>query len=79
MPPKEPAPGVYVEETSFRSPTITGVSTAITAFIGATLTGTFNKPTAVTSFGDFERQIGGMATQLELGYAIKQIFDNMFL
>jgi phage tail sheath protein FI len=33
------APGVYVEEVSFRAPSIEGVSTTTTAFIGPTLTG----------------------------------------
>ena len=33
------APGVFVEETSFRSKSIEGVSTSTTAFVGPTRTG----------------------------------------
>jgi phage tail sheath protein FI len=33
------APGVYVEETSFRAPSIEGVGTSTAAFVGPTLTG----------------------------------------
>ena len=33
------APGVYVEEVSFRAPSIEGVGTTTTAFVGPTLTG----------------------------------------
>lgn len=63
------APGVYVEETSFRSKSIEGVSTSTTAFIGATLKGPVMPRTAaerwnatpelLTSFADFERIYGG--------------------
>lgn len=63
------APGVYVEETSFRSKSIEGVSTSTTAFIGATLKGPVMPrnaaerwnatPELLTSFADFERIYGG--------------------
>ena len=33
------APGVYVEEVSFTAPTIEGVGTTTTGFVGPTLTG----------------------------------------
>jgi uncharacterized protein len=55
------APGVYVEETSFRAKSIEGVSTSTTAFVGPTrrgpITGT---PELVTSYADFERIYGGI-------------------
>lgn len=55
------APGVYVEETSFRPKTIEGVSTSTAAFIGPTRTGpTSGEPELITSFADFERIYGGM-------------------
>lgn len=62
------APGVYVEETSFRAKSIEGVSTSTTAFAGATLRGpVFDPdnpasppPELITSFGDFERVYGGI-------------------
>ena len=54
------APGVYVEETSFRSKSIEGVSTTTTGFIGPTRYGpTTLEPELVTSLGEFERTYGG--------------------
>jgi phage tail sheath protein FI len=53
------APGVYVEETSFRSKTIEGVSTTTTGFIGPTRYGPVDiEPDVVTSLGQFERVYG---------------------
>ena len=66
------APGVYVEETSFRAKSIEGVGTSTTAFVGPTRRGPIvstqndaagNPPAApelLTSFGDFERLFGGL-------------------
>src|SRR5580692_1922552 len=54
------APGVYVEEVSFRAPSIEGVGTSTAAFAGPTLTGPVNKtPELLTSFGDFQNIYGG--------------------
>ena len=61
------APGVYVEETSFRAKSIEGVGTSTTAFVGPTLKGPFSTlnraeaPELLTSFNDFERLYGGIA------------------
>jgi phage tail sheath protein FI len=67
------APGVYVEETSFRARSIEGVGTSTTAFVGPTRKGPFRidddtpePPELLTSFGDFERIYGGLA-DLDLG------------
>jgi phage tail sheath protein FI len=55
------APGVYVEETSFRARSIEGVSTSTTAFVGPTRRGpTTGTPELVTSYADFERIYGGI-------------------
>lgn len=55
------APGVYVEETSFRSKSIEGVSTSTTGFVGPTLSGPVGgTPELITSLGDFERIYGGL-------------------
>jgi phage tail sheath protein FI len=66
------APGVYVEETSFRAKSIEGVGTSTTAFVGPTRKGplastrrdaTGNPPALpelLTSFGDFVRTYGGL-------------------
>ncbi len=53
------APGVYVEEVSFRSKSIEGVATTTTGFIGSTRTGPYNTvPDVLTSIGEFERVYG---------------------
>jgi phage tail sheath protein FI len=59
------APGVYVEETSFRAKSIEGVSTSTTAFVGPTRKGPVSgisgtTPELITSFGDFVRIYGGL-------------------
>jgi phage tail sheath protein FI len=60
------APGVYVEETSFRAKSIEGVSTSTTAFVGPTRKGPISggdhpsQPELLTSFGDFVRLYGGL-------------------
>jgi len=62
------APGVYVEETSFRAKSIEGVGTSTTAFVGPTRKGPhrandndLQTPELLTSYGDFERIYGGYA------------------
>jgi phage tail sheath protein FI len=53
------APGVYVEEVSYRTKAIEGVSTTTTAFIGPTRYGPWSlDPDIVTSLGEFERVYG---------------------
>jgi phage tail sheath protein FI len=69
------APGVYVEETSFRAKSIEGVGTSTTAFLGPTRKGPVATtrlntditpptppvpPELLTSFGDFVRTYGGL-------------------
>jgi phage tail sheath protein FI len=53
------APGVYVEEVSFRAKSIEGLSTTTTGFVGPTRYGPVNLPLdVVTSIGEFERTYG---------------------
>ncbi len=53
------APGVYVEEVSYRSKSIEGVSTTTTGFIGPTRYGPVEEvPQLVTSLIEFERMYG---------------------
>jgi phage tail sheath protein FI len=53
------APGVYIEETSYRAKSIEGVSTTTTGFIGPTRFGPVTlEPDIITSLGDFERTYG---------------------
>ena len=55
------APGVYVEETSFRSKSIEGVSTSTAGFVGPALFGPISgTPELITSFSDFTRIYGGL-------------------
>lgn len=55
------APGVFVEEVSFRQKTIEGVSTSTTGFVGPCRFGPINgEPELITSFSDFERVYGGV-------------------
>ncbi len=62
------APGVYVEETTFRSRSIEGVSTSTTAFVGPTASGPIGgSPELLTSFADFERIYGGVDDLLFTG------------
>jgi hypothetical protein len=55
------APGVFVEEVSFRQKPIEGVSTSTTGFIGPTRDGPiFGEPPLLTSFQEFQEIYGGM-------------------
>src|SRR5690349_18670646 len=64
------APGVYVEEVSFRSKSIEGVPTSTTGFVGMTHFGPVQQdplasahttaPRLITSFTEFERVYGGL-------------------
>lgn len=75
------APGVYVEETSFRAKSIEGVGTSTTGFVGPARKGpTGGTPELLTSFGDFERIYGGL-DNLEYGtnflaHSVRAYFDN---
>lgn len=79
------APGVFVEETSFRQKTLEGVSTSTTGFVGPTRFGPTNgEPSLLTSFAEFERIYCGL-DQLEynknsvhnyLAHAVRGFFDE---
>ena len=85
------APGVYVEETSFRAKSIEGVGTSTTAFVGPTRKGPFRAgddtpetPELLTSYGDFERiyggfddlALGGTAATNYLAHAVLGFFNE---
>jgi phage tail sheath protein FI len=63
------APGVYVEEVSFRAKSIEGVSTSVCGFVGPARYGpTSGEPELLTSFADFDRIYGGLdGLEFELG------------
>jgi phage tail sheath protein FI len=53
------APGVYVEETSYRAKSIEGASTTTTGFVGPTRYGPLDEePEVITSLVEFERTYG---------------------
>jgi len=62
------APGVYVEEVSFRSKSIEGVATSTTGFAGVARGGPVQytggpnttKPRLITSYTEYERVYGGL-------------------
>ena len=58
MPVQTSYPGVYIEERPSGVRTITGVSTSVTAFVGACTFGDVNRPVRVTSIADFRRRFG---------------------
>jgi len=83
------APGVYVEETSFRAKSIEGVGTSTTAFVGPTRRGPIGEtPELVTSLPDFERLYGSFenlayadaagnpSTLNYTAHAVRAYFDN---
>lgn len=86
------APGVYVEETSFRAKSIEGVPTSTTGMVGLTRYGpvqypggpTATEPRLITSFTEFERVYGGLeALDLDgtvhlpyLAHAARAFFNN---
>jgi len=68
------APGVYVEETSFRSKSLEGVSTSTAGFVGPSRYGPVSgEPELITSFLDFQRIFGGL-DDLELDGARQRNF-----
>jgi phage tail sheath protein FI len=76
MPVTPTYPGVYVEEIPSGAHTITGVSTSVTAFLGTTKRGPIDRAVRVLGFADFERRFGGLSTDSEMSYAVRQFFAN---
>ena len=83
------APGVYVEEVSFRSKSIEGVPTSTTGFAGVTHYGPVrytggpknSEPRLITSFTEFERVYGSLnemdsGRTAYLAHAARAYFEN---
>ncbi|HKL83090.1 MAG TPA: hypothetical protein VJ879_11290, partial [Desulfobacter sp.] len=79
------APGVYVEEVSFRSKSIEGVGTSTCGFVGPTRKGPYNAtPELITSFGEYQRVYGGFtdlnfngsSVTNHMTHAVRAFFDN---
>jgi uncharacterized protein len=69
-------PGVYIDEVQSGVRTITGVPTAICAFLGRTSSGPVDTPVILNSFGDFERSHGGLEVDFPVSYSIRDFFLN---
>ncbi len=69
-------PGVYIEEVPSGVRTITGVATSIALFIGWASRGPTDRAVRLTSFGDFERNFGGLDSRSLLGYSLKHFYEN---
>ena len=69
-------PGVYIEEIPSGVRTITGVATAITAFIGQAYQGPVNTAVRVQSYAEYDRQFGGLWIKSPLSYMVQQYFLN---
>src|SRR6266513_2596394 len=68
------APGVFIEETSFRAKSIEGVSTTTTGFVGPTRYGPLRfEPDVLTSLVEFERTYGDGQ---KLDFGADGILDN---
>ena len=74
MPVPEQPPGVEIEEVGGHI--ITGVPTAICAFVGSCAQGPVEDPVRVTSYPEFEGTFGGLSSGSGLGYAVQDFFAN---
>lgn len=69
-------PGVYVEELPSGVRTIAGVATSVAAFVGWAPRGATDRATLVLSWADYERELGGLSPESELGYGVYHFFQN---
>jgi hypothetical protein len=78
MPVQTTYPGVYTLELPSGSHVISGVSTSVTAFVGAARQGAADTPVALSSYADFVREFGDPvdATDHPMGYAVAHFFAN---
>jgi phage tail sheath protein FI len=76
MPKKLNVPGVYIEEASSKSHTISGVATSITGFIGSALGGPVNRAVRILSLGDYNREFGGLSYESPMSYTVMHYFLN---
>lgn len=77
MPVQTTYPGVYIEEVPSGVRTIAGVSTSVTAFVGATGRGPIDEPVRLFSFADYVRAFGPPLDEgRPLGHAVQHYFAN---
>jgi len=70
-------PCVLVQEVPTCVRTIAGVSTSVSAFVGAASRGRSYRAVRINSFGKFEKWFGGRTANLNLGHAVQQFFLNL--
>ena len=77
MPVPTTYPGVYIEEVPSGVHTIVGVSTSVTAFVGAASRGPADTPVRVFNFSDYLRTFGPPLDETyPMGHAVQQFFIN---
>ncbi|MET7573995.1 phage tail sheath C-terminal domain-containing protein [Streptomyces sp. NPDC005492] len=76
MPVNTTYPGVYIEEVKSAVRTITGVPTAVAAFVGYAPRGPVDRPVHITSWADYESTFGGLHQESSLSYAVYQFYMN---
>lgn len=70
-------PGVYIIERPSGSHVITGVSTSVTAFVGAARRGPGDSPTRLSSFADYVRTFGDVMDPVHpMGHLVGHFFAN---
>ena len=77
MPVQTTYPGVYIEERPSGVRTIVGVSTSVTAFVGAAERGPVDEPVRIFSFADYVRAFGPPLDDARpLGHVVQHYFAN---
>ena len=76
MAPTYLSPGVYVEEVDGGSKPISGVSTAVAAFVGFTQKGPPNTPTLVTNWTQFVDSFGDFMEGSYMAHSVYGYFNN---
>lgn len=77
MPVNTTYPGVYIQELPSGVHTIAGVSTSVTAFVGAAQKGPVDTPVRIFNFAAFTRTFGGPIGQDHpMAYAVQHFFAN---
>lgn len=76
MPVSVSYPGVYLEEIPSGVRSITGVATAIAAFVGRTRRGPTDEAKRIYSWSEYEREYGGIWKESTVSYAVNHYFAN---
>ncbi len=70
------SPGVYVEEVPAASRPISGVGTAIAAFVGFADQGPVNEPTLVTNWTQYTTTFGDITSDFAMAKSVYGFFNN---